>query len=85
MDERLNEALESLKTLRDEVRLQIHLGKAELKDEWEQLEHKWQETEQKIEAVGEEAKEKAEDVHNALNVVVEELSSAYSRIKQRLD
>jgi len=36
--ERLQEALDELKTLRDEIRLDLHLGGMDLRDEWEKLE-----------------------------------------------
>lgn len=85
MDERLKEAFDNLKTLRDEVRLQAHLARAELRDEWEDLEDKWQDVEQKLEQAGDEAREKATEVNVGLKVIVEELSAAYSRIRDRLD
>jgi hypothetical protein len=36
--ERLSEDLEALKTLRDEIRVRIHLGKREAIDRWEEAE-----------------------------------------------
>jgi len=85
MNDRLKDALAHLKTTRDEVRVQIHLGKAELKDDWEELEDKWQHTERKLEKAGDDAKEMAGDAQDKMKVVVDELSAAYARIKERLD
>ena len=36
--ERLQGALDELRTLRDEIRLDLHLGGMDLRDEWEKLE-----------------------------------------------
>jgi hypothetical protein len=36
--ERLEQTLDELRTLRDEIRLDLHLGGMDLRDEWEKLE-----------------------------------------------
>lgn len=67
-----------LRTLRDQIRVQLHLAKAEIRDEWEEeLEPKFEEAERKLE-------ETAEDTRQAVNVIAEELMEAYRRIKSRL-
>ena len=48
MNKDLNALWERLKTQRDELRLKAHLASAELKDEWEELEDKWQYAEVKL-------------------------------------
>lgn len=73
-----------LKTLRDEIRVQIHLAKAELKDEWEELEDKWDDVEEALEEAKKDAAEVAEEARQTVNVIVEELGDAYRRIKERL-
>jgi len=85
MDERIKAFYKQLKTQRDELRVQIHLGAAELKDDWEEAEKKWQHAEQKFEEVMDDAGETAHEVKEALGVVSEELGAAYKRIKTRLD
>ena len=85
MDDRLSETFERLKTLRDELRLQVHLGKAEFREEFEDLEDTWQDVERRLEEVRDEAMETAEEAQKAAQVIAEELSAAYARIKERLD
>lgn len=77
MSDDIEKVVGSLKTLRDEIRVQIHLAKAELKDEWEELEPKFQEMEGKL-------NDAAEETRQAVNVIADELSTAYQRIKERL-
>lgn len=49
---------EELRTARDELRVQMHLAKAEIRDEWEEeLEPKFQEAERKLEGAAEETRQ----------------------------
>lgn len=82
--EHLEEMIGSLKRLRDELEVQIHLGKAEAKDEWERLEEKWQELKAQGKAVAEAADESAKNVGSALEIVAEELKDGYQRIRKLL-
>ena len=82
--ERFEEMVSSLKKIRDELELQIHLGKAEAKDEWEELEEKWQEFKAQGKTVAEAVDESAKDVASALELVGGELKAGYERIKKLL-
>ena len=77
MSDELDKVVENLKTLRDEIRGQVHLAKAELKDEWDELEPKFEELEAKL-------GDAAEETRQFVNVVADELTEAYRRIKERL-
>ncbi len=85
MTDRLEDMIDQLKTLRDEVIVQAHLGKAEMKDELEDIEQKWHAAQGKFEEVTEDATEVADEVRQTVNVITQELSEAYKRIKVRLD
>ena len=82
--ERFEEMLSSLKKMRDELKVQIHLGKAEAKDEWEKLEEKWQELKEQGKTVAEAVDESAKDVASALELVGGELKAGYKRLKKLL-
>ena len=77
MTDDLDKVLENMKTLRDEIRVQMHLAKAEMKDEWDTLEVKFEDMEAKL-------GDAAEETRQAVNVIAEELNHAYKRIKDRL-
>lgn len=81
---KLEEFMDKLRTQRDELRVKAELGKAELKDEWEHLEKRWHEVDQKMSVLGKEAKEKSREVRAAVEVIGKEIAEAYKRIKAQL-
>ncbi len=84
MNEDFEKLWQKVKTQRDELRVQSRLAQAELKDEWQELEKKWDSAEKNLKQVQEEAKETGDELVASAKVVMEELSSAYDRIKGRL-
>ena len=82
---RLEELISKLKHERDELRVQIHLAKAEAKDEWQELEKKWEVLENKLAALKRETKDASKDIGAALGVLSEEIANAYKRIRKKLD
>ena len=82
--DRLDELIEKLKRQRDELALQIHLGKAEAKEEWEKLEKKWEQLKAQRGPLKEAMDESAKDLGAALSLLGEELKSGYQRIKKLL-
>lgn len=81
---RHRQVMEKLRRERDELKLKMHLGKAELKDEWETLERKWERLEERMGGAAEEAREASRDVGAAFGVLADELGEAYRRIRSRL-
>lgn len=75
------DAFRSLRQQRDELRLQIHLARAEARDEWELMEHKWHEAELKLAAMGRGTRESASEVGAALGLLADEIGNAYRRIR----
>ena len=55
--ERFERMLARLRTDRDELRVKAHLAGAEAKEEWEKLEHKWNEIESRMKSAGLEARD----------------------------
>jgi chromosome segregation ATPase len=80
----VDQLMNDLRQQRDELRLQMHLAKAEVKDEWAELEKKWQHLESRLGAAAGEAKSSAKNVGAALETVAEELGNAYRRIRRSL-
>lgn len=81
-------SLESLKTsieqLRDEIKLKAHLGKAEAKDELEQLEKKWQTFLTECKPLTDEAGKTAENTGAALSLAAGEIKAGYKRLRKLL-
>ena len=82
---KLEELIHRLKRERDELRVQIHLAKTEAKDEWQELEKKWEVVENKLAALKKETKDASKDIGAALGVLSEEIANAYKRIRKKLD
>ena len=84
MNDRLEQIWEDLKTQRDELRVQVHLATADLADELEALEPKWNAARDQYDDLKDETEEAAKEVRQALNIIAEELSTAYHNIKSRM-
>jgi ClpP class serine protease len=80
----LHGLVDELRTQRDQLRVRLHLAKAEVKDEWARLEHKWAHVQANMDAIEREAGKAAEGVATALRLAAEELRTGYRRIRQRL-
>ncbi len=76
--------VEALAQLRDELKLQVYLGKAELKEEWEKLEPKWAELEMKGNALEKASVETAKGFKTAIDLLIDELGKGYERIRKAL-
>lgn len=59
--EQLEEGLDELKTMRDEIRVKLHLATMEAKGQWEQLEPRVEEMERQVKEASEEAAHVARD------------------------
>lgn len=80
----LNALLEGLRQQRDTIKVQLHLAKAEAREEWQELEQRWEHLRAKATAVGGETKEVSRDVYEAAKLMVEEMKRGYERIRKRL-
>jgi chromosome segregation ATPase len=82
--QRLQRLTDDLRQQRDELRVKLHLLKADAQDEWKTLEEKWQHLQGRMKVVGNEAGDAAHEVGEALRLVGEELKRGYARIRKLL-
>ena len=75
----LSKRVGELKQLRDELRLQIHLGSMELQEEWQRLEKKWNEFGRKAEL-----QKTAQGLEQVMMGLGAELKLAYQRLSEAL-
>jgi Skp family chaperone for outer membrane proteins len=73
--------IDSLRALRDELKLQLHLGKAEAKDRWDKLETKWNQLEARS---AEARRESLQTIQTATRQLVNELKEEYNELKSSL-
>jgi len=74
--------LEDLKQKRDELRVQMHLARAEARDEWEKAEQKWNDLQERYGEVKRETGEMVGKARTAVKILMEELGDAYERISK---
>lgn len=84
LSDKLAEELEELRGLRDDLRLQVHLGKMEVQERWEKAEKDWEHLEGRLKLVGAESRETLEEVGEAAKLVLEEIRQGYRHIKELL-
>lgn len=82
--DRVEEEMKGLQTIRDDLRVRLHLGQAEVRDQWEKLERAWQRVEAKAKVLRDESKESMEDVEEAARLLVDEIREGYRNLKQLL-
>jgi len=79
----LEQDLAALRATRDELRVQLHLAKADAKDEWDRIEKSWERVEQELGTVGEQAKRPLADMEHAMRDLLTEIKHGYARLRGR--
>ncbi len=77
----LAEIISSLKQQRDEIGLQIHLGKSEAKEEYDRARERLDKLMDDYEPVKDAVGESAENVFESMKLVGEELLQSFRRIR----
>jgi SMC interacting uncharacterized protein involved in chromosome segregation len=80
----LEDELQSLRTLRDELRVQMNLAGKEARTRFEEVEKKWHHLEGRFKVVGAESKESLDRIGDAARGVVHEIREAYQHIRSLL-
>lgn len=80
----IEELLEGLKQEHDELRVRLHLGKEELKDDWDEIEVKLTQLEAKAAEVGKTTVEASSDVFAAARLLGEEVKNAFNKIREKI-
>lgn len=76
--------LERLRQLRDELRVQLHLGKAEAKERFERLEKTWQHLEARLKQIREESSEDLGEIREAAGLLLGEIRDGYRHLRTLL-
>ena len=77
----VEELISGLKQQKDELALQIHLGKEEAKDEWDKAQDKFSKMLEEWDPVKEAVEESAGNVFESLKLVAGEIKESFDRIK----
>jgi len=77
--------IDKLKTERDELKVRMHLARAEVREEWDKVEGRWHELEHKARQLGAAASTSSKDIGVAMHLLGDEVTHAYQRIRRTLD
>lgn len=82
--EEFDKLIDKLKTERDELKLKMHLGSMEVREEFEQAEKTWDQLKSKASVIADDAVETTDEYIGKAKMVGEELKETYRRITRRL-
>jgi CBS domain-containing protein len=84
LEDALRQEIERVRRTRDELRVKMHLARAEARDRWEALEHRYRQLEAKLEGRARQAEGPARDVGEALKLLAGELRDGYRKIRDAI-
>jgi predicted nucleic acid-binding Zn-ribbon protein len=82
--QRLNEVIAKMERERDELRLQLHLAKAEARDELARVDEKMAELKARAALIDDEARDALDDIGGAARALADEVRAGYERVRKLL-
>ena len=82
--DRIREEADELRGLRDDLKLQLHLGRMEAQERFEKVEKDWEHLEAKLKLVAEASRESSDEVGEAARLLVEEIREGYRHVRSLL-
>jgi len=80
----LQSAVQDLERRRDELKLKMHLAKADAKAEWDNAERKWEQIRTELKRAEQGGGEAMADVRDGAKKLVNEVTGAYERIRDQI-
>jgi hypothetical protein len=80
----LQREIDLLAKARDELRVRLHLAKADALDEWKKLETSWQRAQEELKRTGEHTKEPVKELGVAMRHLIDEIKGGYTRLREQL-
>ena len=80
--EDIDQMIEKLRRQRDELKVKIHLAKADAEDEWAKAEKKWEELKPQLESMAATGGEVAKELGGTIKEIGEDLMNGYERISK---
>ena len=84
LKDQFNEEVDTLRTMRDELALQIHLGAAEARERWEGLEKQWEHLEGRVRVIADAGQESLEEIEEAGRKLLDEIRDGYKSLRKLL-
>jgi hypothetical protein len=76
--------LEALRTLRDDLRVRVHLARTDVLEEWERAEAKWFRMQSALSISEDDTLHAAEKAATACRRLAKEIGQGYSRVRRSL-
>jgi hypothetical protein len=80
----LSSLISSLKQQRDELALQMHLGKTEAKEEWDKVDKKWRQLTAEYEPLKDAVGETTDNVISGVRLIADEVKQGFERVAKLL-
>jgi hypothetical protein len=80
----LQQELNRLAEIRDELRVQMTLAKADAKAEFDKLEVHWERVQEELQRVATHTKEPVQTISAAAKQLIDELKQGYERVREQL-
>ncbi|MAZ05931.1 hypothetical protein [Marinobacter sp. SS8-8] len=84
IQEELRRLSEKVKEYRDEARVQLHLAREDVKDEWDDLEQDWDRFRTRIDQVLHDAENATQEARQTARKLGEDLKTGYQNIRNKL-
>ena len=84
LHDQYKELFEKLKTERDELNVRVHLAKADVKNEWAQVEKQWEHFRGKSELMQHVADEAGEEIWQATKLLGNEILKGYRKMRDSI-
>ncbi|MDX1635664.1 MAG: hypothetical protein R3280_13565 [Marinobacter sp.] len=75
---------ETIQQYRDEARVQLHLAREDVKDEWDDLEEYWDRFRRKLEEIARDAEDTSQETRKSAKALGDDLKRGYDRLLNRL-
>jgi len=80
----LHKLSERVKQYRDEARVQMHLAREDVKDEWDDLEQDWERFRNKVDHMRHDTEDAGHEARETARKLGEDLKSGYQNIRRKL-
>lgn len=82
LNERIQKEVDELRGLRDDLKVQVHLGKLDAQDRFAEAEKNWEHLEGKLKVLADASRETAEEVGEAARLLAGEIRNGYDHIRK---
>jgi hypothetical protein len=84
LSDKVKAEVEELRALRDDLKLQVHLGKMDAQRRFEKAEKDWESLEAKLRVLATASRESLGDVGEAVKLLLHEIRESYRHIRKAL-